>query len=67
MTNSYGREIKKRLIDRGMTQKELMTKVTEMTGLKMDSGYMSKILSGERNPPKIIHAINQILELEVAQ
>lgn len=67
MTNNYGRDVKKRLIDRGMTQKELMAKVTEMTGLKMDSGYMSKILSGDRNPPKIIHAINQILEIEVAQ
>ena len=66
MTNSYGRDVKKRLIDRGMTQKELMAKVTEMTGLKMDSGYMSKILSGERNPPKIIHAINEILEITVA-
>lgn len=66
MTNNYGRDVKKRLIDRGMTQKELMAKVTEMTGLKMDSGYMSKILSGERNPPKIIHAINEILEITVA-
>ena len=46
------------------SQEWLIERVKELTGLYMDSKYMSKVLNGQRNPPKIISAINQILELE---
>lgn len=61
---NYAKEIRHRLIDRGMTQKQLCKEVSEKTGLKLDSCYMAKIMAGTRHPPKIIQAINEILEIE---
>ena len=46
-----------------MTQKQLCEEVSNKTGLKIDSSYMSNILAGKRNPPRIIAAINEILEI----
>ena len=61
----YGKTVKHRLIDLNKTQKWLEDTVSEKTGLYMDRSYMGKILSGQLSPPKIVTAINEILELEV--
>jgi len=46
-----------------MKQVELMKEINKRTGLTVDDSYMSKIMRGIRTPPKIINAINEILEL----
>lgn len=37
----------------------------QKTGLFVDSGYMYKILTGQRNAPKIVQAICEILDIEM--
>ena len=59
----YGKSIKHRLIDMDKTQKWLQDAVTEKTGLYMDRSYMTKILTGQLETPKIVAAINEILGL----
>ena len=38
--------------------------VREKTGLFVDNGYMYKILTGQRNAPRIVEAICEILNIE---
>lgn len=59
----YGKKIKIALIKREMTQVELMKEIKNRTGLTVDTSYMSKIMRGLRTPPKVISAINEILEI----
>lgn len=59
----YGKKIKIALIKRDMTQVELMKEIKNKTGLTVDTSYMSKIMRGLRTPPRIISAINEILEI----
>ena len=61
----FGLCVKTELLRRGKEQKWLETKVTEKTGLYVDSGYMYKVLTGQRNAPKIVTAIREILGLEM--
>ena len=56
--------IKTELLRIGKTQKWLEETVTEKTGLYVDNGYMYKILTGQRNAPKIVAAICEILNIE---
>lgn len=60
----FGLCVKKRLLDLGMTQKELEQIVSEHTGLFVDAGYMYKILSGQREAPKISEAIKDVLDIK---
>lgn len=60
----FGLCVKKRLLDLGMTQKELEQIVSERTGLFVDAGYMYKILSGQREAPKISEAIKDVLGIK---
>ena len=60
----FGLCVKKRLLDLGMTQKELEQIVSERTGLFVDAGYMYKILSGQREAPKISEAIRGVLQID---
>lgn len=60
----FGLCVKTELLRRGKTQKWLEEKVRSQTGLFMDSGYTYKILTGERNAPKIVQAICNILEID---
>jgi hypothetical protein len=46
-----------------MEQKWLEEAITEKTGLFVDSGYMYKILTGQRNAPKVVQAIREILDI----
>ena len=59
----FGKDIKYRLVDMNKTQAWLMERVTEQTGLYMDSSYMYKILTGQLATPKVVAAIRSILEL----
>lgn len=59
----FGLCVKTELLKRGKTQKWLEDEVRAQTGLFVDNGYMHKILIGQRNAPKIVHAIQEILNL----
>lgn len=61
----FGLCVKTELLRRGKDQKWLQEQVSERTGLFVDSGYMYKILTGQRNAPKIVAAIREELNLEV--
>lgn len=60
----WGLKVKMELLKKGKEQKWLEEEVTKRTGLYMDSGYIYKILTGQRNAPKIVSAINEILEIK---
>lgn len=59
----YGAAVKKRLIDLGMSQKDLAEVVSSKTGLFIDGGYLYKIFTGSRSAPKIVRAINEVLDI----
>lgn len=59
----FGKNVKFRLIEMGMTQEELMKLVREQTGMFVDSSYMWKILHGERGPDRLVDAIKRILSI----
>ena len=60
----FGLCVKTELLRRGKEQKWLEETVSDMTGLFVDSGYMYKILTGQRNAPKIVAAIHEVLGIE---
>lgn len=59
----FGLCVKTELLRQGMNQVELEKRVSEDTGLFLDSGYMYKILTGQRAPEKIVSSIRKILNL----
>ena len=60
----FGLCVKTKLLQMGKEQKWLVEAVSEKTGLFVDGGYMYKILTGQRNAPKIVAAICEILSIE---
>jgi hypothetical protein len=60
----FGLCVKTELLRRGKDQKWLEEQVSERTGLFVDNGYMYKILTGQRNAPKIVQSIREILGME---
>ena len=60
----FGLCIKTELLRIGKDQKWLEQSVSEKTGLFVDNGYMYKILTGQRNAPKVVEAICEILDIE---
>lgn len=60
----WGLQVKMELLRRGKEQKWLEEEVTKKTGLYLDSGYVYKILTGQRNAPKIVEAICEILKIK---
>jgi hypothetical protein len=62
----FGLCVKTELLRQGKTQNWLEQTVTNRTGLFVDSGYMYKILTGQRSAPKIVAAIREILNLPEA-
>ena len=62
--SAFGLRVKMQLLQNGKCQKWLEEAVAEKTGLFVDNGYMYKILTGQRNAPKIVAAIREILEIE---
>ena len=61
---AFGKQVKYRLIDFGRTQLWLQEQITEKTGLFMDSSYLYKVMTGERNAPKVVDAIREILTIQ---
>lgn len=61
---SFGTEVKKRLLGPPRrTQTWLAGEVSSRTGLVVDDSYLSKILTGQRNAPKVVQAIQEILNI----
>ena len=63
--SDFGLCVKTELLRQGKEQKWLEEAVSEKTGLYVDGGYMYKILTGQRNAPKIVTAICEILNIHV--
>lgn len=59
----FGLCVKTELLRQGMSQTELEKRVSQDTGLFVDSGYMYKILTGQRRPERIIESIKKNLGL----
>lgn len=64
--SDFGLAVKTELLRRGKEQKWLEEAIRERTGLYVDGGYMYKILTGRRNAPKIVQAIEELLELQTS-
>lgn len=60
----FGLCVKTELLRTGKKQKWLEEIVSEKTGLYVDNGYMHKILTGQRNAPKIVTAICEVLNIQ---
>ena len=64
--SDFGLSVKTELLRRGKEQKWLEEAIKERTGLYVDGGYMYKILTGQRKAPKIVAAIEELLELQTS-
>jgi hypothetical protein len=53
-----------KLLQIGKDQKWLEGAISDKTGLYVDNGYLYKIFTGQRNAPKIVEAIKEILSIE---
>lgn len=62
--SDFGLCVKTELLRQGKEQKWLEEEISTKTGLFVDSGYMYKILTGQRNAPKIVSAICEILNIK---
>lgn len=62
--SDFGLVVKTKLLNQGKSQRWLAETVSEKTGLFVDDGYMYKILTGQRNAPKIVEAICEILSIK---
>ena len=62
--SDFGLNVKIELLKKGRTQKWLEEEITKRTGLYVDSGYMHKILTGQRNAPKVVESIRDILNIK---
>ena len=64
--SDFGLCVTTELLRTGREQKWLEEAISEKTGLYVDGGYMYKILTGQRNAPKIVAAICEILNIQEA-
>lgn len=62
--SDFGLSVKVKLLQIGKEQKWLEQEISAKTGLYVDGGYLYKILTGQRNAPKIVAAIREILSIE---
>ena len=60
---AYGAKVRATLLERGQSMADLAKQVTDRTGLYCDQQYLYKIFTEERNGPRIVEAINDILGL----
>ena len=59
---AFGLEVKTRLLGPpNRTQTWLAEQVSQATGMYVDPAYLSRILTGQRNAPKVVQAIREIL------
>ena len=64
MFTPYGKLVKCALIQRDRTQKWLIGRVREETGLYFDSAYLNRILTGVSHSSTICGAIDRILDMK---
>ena len=60
---SFGKEIKKRLVDIDKNQEWLIAQVKADTGLYFDSSYLYKVLTGTIATQSIVSSICRILDI----
>ena len=60
----FGKSVYSKLIEIGETQKWLIERVREDTGLYFDSFYLHKITTGIKTTPSIVLSICRILEID---
>ena len=60
----FGLGVKTKLLQTGKSQTWLIDKLSAKTGLFVDTSYLYKILTGQRNAPKIVAAIRDILDIK---
>lgn len=65
--SAFSTEVRCALIKRGWTFSDLASAVREKTGLFCDGPYLSRILAEQRNPPKVISAIRELLDIPEAK
>ena len=61
--SDFGLSAKVKLLQIGKDQKWLEEEISRKTGLYVDSSYLYKIFTGQRNAPKIVAAIREILSM----
>lgn len=61
----FGKEVKKVLVDRGLTGVWLAGQVRERTGMYFDAAYLSNLLSGKKRSRVFGTAIAEILGIPV--
>lgn len=62
---AWEKAVRHALIDREWSMTRLSAEVKERTGLNCDSGYLNKIFHGQRNPEKVVNAVNEILDINL--
>ena len=62
--SEFGLCVKTKLLKNNKSQKWLGEEITKKTGLYIDSGYMCKILTGQRKAPKVVEVIGDILNIK---
>lgn len=60
----FGLCVKTNLLQQNMEQRELIDLIAADTGLFVDNGYLYKILTGQRNAPRIVESIKKILDIK---
>ena len=59
---AFGLEVKMKLLGPpNRTQNWLAEQVSQVTGMYVDPSYLSRFLSGQRNAPKVVQAIREVL------
>ena len=61
--NDFKRAVKHRLIDIGMTHKQLCAEITAKTGRYCDYSTLKRVLDGKTKRSPIIEAIREIINL----
>ena len=60
----FGIAVKTKLLKHPLgTQEALAEEVSARTGLSVDGPYISNIMAGRRNAPKVVQAIREILDI----
>jgi hypothetical protein len=64
MASDFGHKVKTKLLKLKKNQTWLIDEVKKKHNCFLDSAYMSKILSGERQAPKIRKVICEVLDIK---
>ena len=61
----FKKQVRKALIDRDKTTGWLVGEINAATGKKFDTGYLSKVLNGQRKSKRVIVEAGRILGLPI--